>query len=127
MLQRYAGLRAIRAYQASRGEGARDVCLIPTSAHGTNPASAVMTGLRVVPVRCLENGYIDVHHLRELAKEHAAHLSCVMITYPSTYGLFEENVREVIDLIHNHGGQVYMDGANMNAQVFKEKKEQGSV
>ncbi len=113
----YAGLRAIRAYQASIGQGERDICLIPTSAHGTNPASAVMTGLRVVVVRCLENGYIDVAHLRELVEEHKAKLSCVMITYPSTYGLFEENVRDVIDLIHNAGGQVYMDGANMNAQV----------
>ena len=113
----YAGLRAIRAFQAAQGQGHRDVCLIPTSAHGTNPASAVMAGLRVVPVACRPDGYIDQTHLRQLVAEHAAALSCVMITYPSTYGVFEENVRDTIELVHQAGGQVYMDGANMNAQV----------
>ncbi len=93
------------------------MCLIPTSAHGTNPASAVMAGLRVVPVACRPDGYIDQAVLARLVAEHSAALSCIMITYPSTYGVFEENVRDTIELIHKNGGQVYMDGANMNAQV----------
>ncbi len=114
---RYAGLRAIRGYQAHVNEGARDVCLIPSSAHGTNPASAVMAGLRVVQIRCTEDGYIDLKHLEQEAVAHADRLSCIMITYPSTYGVFEENVRQTIEIAHKHGGQVYMDGANMNAQV----------
>jgi glycine dehydrogenase len=113
----YAGLLAIRAYHAARGEGHRNICLIPTSAHGTNPASAVIAGLKVVAVKCDENGNIDVADLRAKAKEHEANLSCLMITYPSTHGVFEEGVREICQVIHDHGGQVYMDGANMNAQV----------
>ncbi len=113
----YAGLLAIRAYHASRGEGHRNICLIPTSAHGTNPASAVIAGLKVVAVKCDENGNIDIEDLRARAREHAANLACFMITYPSTHGVFEEGVREMCQIIHEHGGQVYMDGANMNAQV----------
>ncbi|MEX2219618.1 MAG: aminomethyl-transferring glycine dehydrogenase, partial [Phycisphaerales bacterium] len=113
----YAGLLAIRAYHASRGQGARDVCLIPESAHGTNPASAVIAGMRVVPVACTPNGDIDLEDLRARAAEHAKDLSCLMVTYPSTYGVFEEGIRDICRVVHEHGGQVYMDGANMNAQV----------
>jgi glycine dehydrogenase len=113
----YAGLRAIRAYQHSVGEGHRDVCLIPTSAHGTNPASAAMAGLKIVQIKCGVDGYVDLAHLREQATRHSKNLSCVMITYPSTYGVFEENIRETIAIVKEHGGQIYMDGANMNAQV----------
>jgi glycine dehydrogenase len=113
----YAGLLAIRAYHASRGEAARNVCLIPQSAHGTNPASAVLAGFRVVPVHCVSEGDIDMDDLRAKAEEHAADLACIMVTYPSTHGVFEETITEVCDVIHAHGGQVYMDGANMNAQV----------
>ncbi|KAJ2513571.1 glycine decarboxylase subunit P, partial [Coemansia sp. RSA 1939] len=112
----YAGLRAIRAYQASRGEALRDVCLVPESAHGTNPASAVMAGLRVVIVRC-SGGNLDLADLEAKAAKHADRLAAVMITYPSTYGVFEHGVVRAIDIVHAHGGQVYMDGANMNAQV----------
>jgi glycine dehydrogenase len=113
----YAGLLAIRAYHESRGDMHRDVCLIPTSAHGTNPASAVIAGFKVVAVACDENGNIDVNDLRAKSKEHAANLGALMITYPSTHGVFEESVKEICKIVHQHGGQVYMDGANMNAQV----------
>jgi glycine dehydrogenase len=113
----YAGLMTIRNYHASRGEGHRNVLLIPISAHGTNPASAVMAGYKVVVIKALENGNIDVADMRARAEEHRANLAGAMITYPSTYGIFEESIREITALIHQHGGQVYMDGANMNAQV----------
>jgi glycine dehydrogenase len=113
----YAGLLVIRAYHESRGEAHRNVCLIPTSAHGTNPASAVMAGMKVVAVACDTNGNIDVADLRAKADAHKNDLSCLMITYPSTHGVFEETIREICDIIHAAGGQVYMDGANMNAQV----------
>jgi glycine dehydrogenase len=113
----YAGLLVIRAYHESRGEAHRNVCLIPTSAHGTNPASAVMAGMKVVAVACDTNGNIDVADLRTKADAHKNDLSCLMITYPSTHGVFEETIREICDIIHATGGQVYMDGANMNAQV----------
>jgi glycine dehydrogenase len=113
----YAGLLAIRDYHASRGEGKRNVCLIPQSAHGTNPASAAMCGFRVVAVHCLEDGDIDLDDLKAKAAAHAADLACLMITYPSTHGVFEEGVQEVCAIIHANGGQVYMDGANMNAQA----------
>ena len=113
----YAGLLAIRAYHESRGEVHRDVCLIPTSAHGTNPASAVIAGFKVVAVACDENGNVDVDDLRAKAKEHEASLGALMVTYPSTHGVFEESIREICKIVHQHGGQVYMDGANMNAQV----------
>lgn len=118
----YAGLLVIRAYhehvarKAGR-ENARDVCLIPTSAHGTNPASAVMAGMKVVAIKCDERGDIDMADLRQKASTHSEHLSALMITYPSTHGVFESTIREVCDIIHDNGGQVYMDGANMNAQV----------
>jgi glycine dehydrogenase len=113
----YAGLLAIRAYHESRGDGRRNVCLIPQSAHGTNPASAAMAGLKVVAVRCLEDGDIDVEDLRAKASAHAGDLACLMITYPSTHGVFEEGIQEVCQIVHDHGGLVYMDGANMNAQT----------
>jgi glycine dehydrogenase len=113
----YAGLLVIRAYHESRGEAHRNVCLIPTSAHGTNPASAVMAGMKVVAVACDANGNIDVADLRAKAETHKADLSCLMITYPSTHGVFEETIRDISEIIHANGGQVYMDGANMNAQV----------
>jgi glycine dehydrogenase len=113
----YAGLLAVRAYHESRGQGARNVCLIPESAHGTNPASAVIAGMRVVPVACTPNGDIDLDDLRARAEEHARDLACLMVTYPSTYGVFEEGIRDICRIVHEHGGQVYMDGANMNAQV----------
>ena len=113
----YAGLLVIRAYHRQRGESARDVCLIPTSAHGTNPASAVMAGMRVVAVACDENGNVDVDDLEAKATRYAAELSALMITYPSTHGVFEEEVQRICETVHRHGGQVYMDGANMNAQV----------
>jgi glycine dehydrogenase len=113
----YAGLMVIRAYHLNRGEGHRNVALIPTSAHGTNPASAVMAGMRVVLVGCDEKGNIDVEDLKARAEEHAGELSCLMVTYPSTHGVFEEAIQEICATIHAYGGQVYMDGANMNAQV----------
>ena len=113
----YAGLLSIRAYHHSRGQGHRAICLIPASAHGTNPASAHMAGMEVIVVRCNENGNIDVADLRAKAEQHAARLAAVMITYPSTHGVFEEEVREICDIVHSHGGQVYLDGANLNAQV----------
>ena len=113
----YAGLLTIRDYHLSRGDVQRKVMLIPISAHGTNPASAVMAGMKVVVVKALDNGYIDVDDLRAKAEQHSAELAGIMITYPSTYGVYEETVKEITDIIHRHGGQVYMDGANMNAQV----------
>ncbi len=113
----YAGLLAIRAFHASRGDGHRDVCLIPSSAHGTNPASAVMAGYRVVVTGCDRDGNMDLADLRAKAAQHADRLAALMVTYPSTHGVFEEGIREICDLVHQHGGQVYMDGANMNAQV----------
>jgi glycine dehydrogenase len=125
----YAGLLAIRAYHEAQGKEAqdsglktqgsavRDVCLIPTSAHGTNPASAVVAGLKVVPVACDDQGNVDLADLKKKAAEHEKNLSCIMVTYPSTHGVFEESIREICEVVHQHGGQVYMDGANMNAQV----------
>ena len=113
----YAGLLTIRAYHASRGDHHRNVVLIPISAHGTNPASAVMAGMKVIVTKCDEAGNIDVADLKEKATEHKNELSALMITYPSTHGVFEESIKEICDIIHHHGGQVYMDGANMNAQV----------
>jgi len=113
----YAGLVAIRRYQASIGEGHRDVCLIPSSAHGTNPASAAMVSMKVVVVECDAHGNVDLDDLRAKAEQHSERLSAIMITYPSTHGVFEESVREVCEIVHAHGGQVYVDGANMNAQV----------
>jgi glycine dehydrogenase len=113
----YAGLVAIRRYQAVQKQDHRDICLIPKSAHGTNPATAHMAGLQVVVVDCDENGNVDVADLKAKAEQHAAKLSCLMITYPSTHGVFEEAVMEMCEIIHANGGQVYMDGANLNAQV----------
>ncbi|MEZ5976941.1 MAG: aminomethyl-transferring glycine dehydrogenase [Planctomycetota bacterium] len=113
----YAGLLAIRGYHRANGEDQRRVCLIPTSAHGTNPASAVMAGMRVVPVRCDEKGNIDLADLTAKADAHANELGALMITYPSTHGVFEDHVREVCEVVHRRGGQVYLDGANMNALV----------
>ena len=113
----YTGLLVIRAWHEDRGEGHRNVCLIPSSAHGTNPASAVLAGMKVVVVRCDDDGNIDVDDLRAKADKHADHLSALMITYPSTRGVFEERVREVCEIVHERGGQVYLDGANLNAQV----------
>ncbi len=113
----YTGLRVIQAYHSDRGEGHRDVALIPVSAHGTNPASAVMAGLEVQLVNCDDRGNIDTVHLKELAEKYGDRISSIMITYPSTHGVFEDNIREIVDVVHQHGGQVYMDGANMNAQV----------
>jgi glycine dehydrogenase len=113
----YAGMMAIRAYHASRGEGGRNVCLIPASAHGTNPATAQMAGMQVVVVACDQNGNVDLNDLKAKAEKHSAHLAAIMITYPSTHGVFEETVRDICEVIHAHGGQVYIDGANMNALV----------
>jgi glycine dehydrogenase len=113
----YAGMLVIQAYHESRNEGHRNVCLIPSSAHGTNPASAVMAGLKVVVVGCMDNGDIDLDDLRAKAELHSDNLSSIMITYPSTHGVYEEGILEITETIHSHGGQVYMDGANMNAQV----------
>jgi glycine dehydrogenase len=113
----YAGLMVIRAFHESRGQAGRNVCLIPTSAHGTNPASAAIAGFKVVAVKCDEMGNIDVPDLRAKAREHETDLAALMLTYPSTHGVFEEAVREICQIVHEHGGQVYMDGANMNAQV----------
>ncbi len=113
----YAGLLAIKAYHEAQGQPHRNVMLIPISAHGTNPASAVMAGMKVVVVKALENGYIDVEDLKAKAAQYSDNLAGIMITYPSTYGVYEETVKEINQVIHDHGGQVYMDGANMNAQV----------
>ncbi|MGL4596741.1 MAG: aminomethyl-transferring glycine dehydrogenase, partial [Bacteroidia bacterium] len=113
----YAGLMVIRAYHISRGDTHRNVALIPSSAHGTNPASAAMAGMDIVVVKCDEKGNIDLTDLRAKAEQHSQNLSCLMVTYPSTHGVFEESIIEITNIIHAHGGQVYMDGANMNAQV----------
>lgn len=113
----YAGLLVIHEYHQSRGEGHRNVCLIPQSAHGTNPASAVMCGMKVVGIACDEQGNIDVADLKAKAEKHSSELAALMVTYPSTHGVFEEAIQEICAVIHSHGGQVYMDGANMNAQV----------
>jgi glycine dehydrogenase len=113
----YTGLLVIRAWHESRGEGHRNVCLIPTSAHGTNPASAVMAGLKVVAVACDQEGNIDVADLRAKAEAHKQDIACLMVTYPSTHGVFEETIKEICEIVHANGGQVYMDGANLNAQV----------
>jgi len=113
----YAGLMVIRSYHESRGDESRNICLIPSSAHGTNPASAVMAGMKVVVTQCDKNGNIDIEVLREKVEEHKDNLSCLMITYPSTHGVYEEEIMEITKIIHDNGGQVYMDGANMNAQV----------
>ncbi|HRO71356.1 MAG TPA: beta-eliminating lyase-related protein, partial [Chitinophagaceae bacterium] len=113
----YAGLLTIKGYHESRGDHHRNIMLIPISAHGTNPASAVMAGMKVVVVKALDNGYIDVENLKAKAEQHSANLAGVMITYPSTYGVYEETVKDITAIVHQHGGQVYMDGANMNAQV----------
>jgi glycine dehydrogenase len=113
----YAGLLAIRDYHAARGEPHRKVCLIPSSAHGTNPASASMAGMEVVVVACDARGDVDVDDLRAKAEKHSKNLAAIMITYPSTHGVFEEHISEICDIVHGHGGQVYLDGANMNAQV----------
>ncbi len=113
----YTGLLVIRAYHHSRGDTERDICLIPTSAHGTNPASAVMAGMNVVPVGCDLHGNVDVADLRKKIEQHGAKLAALMVTYPSTHGVFEESIREICEMVHAAGGQVYMDGANLNAQV----------
>ncbi len=113
----YAGLLAIRAYHRARGEAERTVCLIPSSAHGTNPASAAMAGLKVVVVACDKQGNVDLADLEKKAARHARELACAMITYPSTHGVFEEHIRDICDIVHTQGGQVYLDGANLNAQV----------
>ncbi len=113
----YAGLLAIRGYHRARGDAARNICLIPTSAHGTNPASAVMAGMKVVAVACDEDGNIDLADLRSKSEQHREALAALMVTYPSTHGVFEETIREICTIVHEAGGQVYMDGANMNAQV----------
>lgn len=113
----YAGLLVIRQYHENRGEAHRNVCLIPTSAHGTNPASAVMCGMKVVAVACDSQGNIDVADLKSKAEKHSNELAALMVTYPSTHGVFEEPIQEICAVVHSHGGQVYMDGANMNAQV----------
>ena len=113
----YAGLLAIKAWHESRGEGHRNICLIPSSAHGTNPASAQMAGLQVVVTQCDENGNVDMADLQARCEQHSANLAAVMITYPSTHGVFETTVRELCELVHRHGGRVYVDGANMNALV----------
>ncbi len=113
----YAGLLAIKKYHESRGEGHRDVCLIPASAHGTNPASAQMAGLKVIVTACDKAGNVDLDDLRAKAAEVGDQLSCLMVTYPSTHGVYEETIKEVCDIVHQYGGQVYLDGANMNAQV----------
>jgi glycine dehydrogenase len=113
----YAGLLAIRGYHLSRGEGHRDVCLIPSSAHGTNPASAHMAGMEVVVVACDDHGNVDVEDLKKKLAQYSKNVAAIMVTYPSTHGVFEEQIREICSLVHEHGGQVYLDGANMNAQV----------
>jgi glycine dehydrogenase len=113
----YAGLLAIRAYHEHRGQGGRNICLIPVSAHGTNPASAVTAGFKVVPVACNEQGDIDLNDLKSKAQTHRENLAALMLTYPSTHGVFEESAKEICQIIHSYGGQVYLDGANMNAMV----------
>ena len=113
----YAGLLAIRAYHLSRGDDHRDICLIPSSAHGTNAASAVMAGMRVVVVACRPNGDVDLDDLRAKIADHAERLAAIMITYPSTHGVYEHEVADICAAVHDAGGQVYVDGANLNALV----------
>ncbi|KAJ3373311.1 glycine decarboxylase subunit P [Allomyces arbusculus] len=113
----YAGLRVIRAHHAANGEAHRDVCLIPVSAHGTNPASAAMAGMRVVAVACDAKGNLDLADLKAKAEKHAKELACIMVTYPSTFGVFEDGIKQVCEIVHANGGQVYLDGANLNAQI----------
>ena len=113
----YAGLLVIQKYHQARGEGHRNICLIPSSAHGTNPASASMVGMKVVVTACDDNGNVDLVDLKAKAEQHSANLACVMVTYPSTHGVFEEGIKELCEIVHQHGGQVYVDGANMNALV----------
>lgn len=113
----YSGLMVIRAYHQSRGQGFRNIALIPASAHGTNPASATMAGMHTVTVACDDAGNIDIDDLRAKAEANASNLACIMVTYPSTHGVFENRIREIVEIVHENGGQVYMDGANMNAQV----------
>jgi len=113
----YSGLLVIKQYFRSIGQESRNICLIPSSAHGTNPASAVMVGFKVVVINCLDNGYINVDHLKTLIAQYSSQIAAIMVTYPSTFGVYEENIREICDLVHQAGAQVYMDGANMNAQV----------
>ena len=113
----FAGLMAIKKYHESRGEGHRNICLIPMSAHGTNPATAVMCGMKVVPIGDDGHGNIDVESVRAMCEKHAGKISSAMITYPSTHGVFESRVQEVCEIIHEAGGQIYMDGANLNAMV----------
>jgi glycine dehydrogenase len=113
----YAGLLAIKAYHESRGDRDRDICLIPSSAHGTNPASAAMAGMKIILVKCDANGNVDLADLQARAEEHSDRLGALMITYPSTHGVFEEDIREICEVVHQHGGQVYLDGANLNALV----------
>jgi glycine dehydrogenase len=112
----YSGMLVIRAYHESRGEGHRNVCLIPMSAHGTNPASAVMAGMKVVPVKCDNQGNIDLEDLKAKTAQHSNELAAIMVTYPSTHGVFEEKIKAICEFVHKHGGQVYLDGANLNAQ-----------
>ena len=113
-----AGLRVIRAYQKSHGEEHRNICLIPVSAHGTNPASAAMAGMTVIPVKCDIKGNLDMLDLEKKATQNKDKLAAIMVTYPSTFGVFEKGIRRICELVHENGGQVYMDGANMNAQVL---------
>src|SRR5258708_26354490 len=113
----YAGLLVIKAFHEARGQGHRNVCLIPQSAHGTNPASAAMVNYRIVVVKTDESRNVDVGDLEAKAAEHSRNLAALMITYPSTHGVFEEEIHRICDVVHRHGGQVYMDGANMNAQA----------
>ena len=113
----YAGLLAIQEYHRSNGDTNRNVCLIPTSAHGTNPASAVMAGMKIVPVKCDDEGNIDLKDLEKQALMNYLELSCIMITYPSTHGVFEPTIKDICRIVHENGGQVYLDGANLNAQV----------
>ena len=113
----YAGLLAIKSYHESRGDHHRDICLIPSSAHGTNPASAQMCGMKVVVVACDDQGNVDIDDLQQKAEQHSDNLSAIMVTYPSTHGVFEENITQLCDIVHQHGGQVYIDGANLNAMV----------
>jgi glycine dehydrogenase len=114
----YAGIIAIRRFFESIGQGHRNICIIPASAHGTNPATAALAGLKIVVVSTDKNGNINIEDMTKKVEEHSANLCCLMITYPSTHGVFEEGIKEIVNLIHSHGGQVYMDGANMNAQVL---------
>lgn len=111
----YAGLMAIKKYHESRNDGNRNICLVPLSAHGTNPATAVLCGMKIVPIGCDENGNMITEEVAEKCKLYKDKLACIMITYPSTHGVFESGVKDVCDIVHQYGGQVYMDGANMNA------------